>query len=233
MENKMDNRYKEFIIRYKKSEQFKEDIFRTYDEEYQELFENILLQKQEDFLSNLFSHIKLLLTDKYSSRCFEHPELVNLLDKFEKKYQQIYLEDVKIISNWISTNLQNKKTYKEKGEKFIFLKHCKFQDETPLHHCNKSNNFVIIKVERVKKTEYRIKKTKEIYGVLCVNCNKVYKSNYIKLYCNFDSINYYTKIMEKESEDENIQPATWEKYHCHLIINQQMQCIKCQNNLFL
>ena len=39
--------------------------------------------------------------------------------------------------------------------------------------------------------------------------------------------------MEKESEDENIQPATWEKYHCHLIINQQMQCIKCQNNLFL
>ena len=62
---------------------------------------------------------------------------------------------------------------------------------------------------------------------------RVYKANYIKLYCNFDSINYYTKIMEKESEDQNIQPAKWEKYHCHLIINQQMQCIKCQNNLFL
>jgi ribosomal protein L37AE/L43A len=88
-------------------------------------------------------------------------------------------------------------------------------------------------VEKIKKSEYRIKKIKEIYGVLCTNCMRVYKANYIKLYCNFDSINYYTKIMEKESEDENIQPATWEKYHCHLIINQQMQCIKCQNNLFL
>ena len=231
--DKVDNRYKEFIIRYKKSEQFREDIYRTYEEEYQELFENILLQKQDEFLSNLFNHIKLLLTDKYSSRCFDHPELINLLDKFEKKYQEIYLEDMKIISNWISTNLQNKKNYIEKGEKFIFLKHCKFQDEIPLHHCNKSNNFVIIKIEKIKKAEYRIKKIKEIFGVICVNCMKIYKSNYIKLYCNFDSINYYTKIMEKESEDENIQPATWEKYHCHLIINQQMQCIKCQNNLFL
>ena len=231
--DKVDNRYKEFIIRYKKSEQFREDIYRTYEEEYQELFENILLQKRDEFLSNLFNHIKLLLTDKYSSRCFDHPELINLLDKFEKKYQEIYLEDMKIISNWISTNLQNKKNYIEKGEKFIFLKHCKFQDEIPLHHCNKSNNFVIIKIEKIKKAEYRIKKIKEIFGVICVNCMKIYKSNYIKLYCNFDSINYYTKIMEKESEDENIQPATWEKYHCHLIINQQMQCIKCQNNLFL
>ena len=231
--DKVDNRYKEFIIRYKKSEQFKEDIFRTYEEEYQELFENILLQNQEEFLSNLFNHIKLLLTDKYSSRCFDHSELNNLLEKFEKNYQKIYSDDMKIIQNWISTNLQNKKNYIEKGEKFVFLKHCKFQDETPLHHCNKSNNFFIIKIEKVKKAEYRIKKFKEIFGVLCVNCMKIYKANYIKLYCNFDSINYYTKIMEKESEDENIQPATWEKYHCHLIINQQMQCIKCQNNLFL
>lgn len=228
---KVDNRYKEFIIRYKKSEQFREDIFRTFEEEYQELFENILLQKQEEFLSTLFSHIRLLLTDKYTSRCFNHPDLVNLLEKFEKKYQQIYLEDIKIISNSISQSLHNKKI--ENGEKFIFLKHCKFQDEVPLHHCNKANNFFIIKVEKIKKSEYRIKKIKEIYGVLCTNCMRVYKANYIKLYCNFDSINYYTKIMEKESEDENIQPATWEKYHCHLIINQQMQCIKCQNNLFL
>jgi len=229
---KVDNRYKEFIIRYKKSEQFRDDIFRTYEEEYQESFENILLQKQDEFLSNLFNHIKLLLTDKYSSRCFEHPELINLLENIEKKYQQIYLEDIKIISNCLST-LQNKNNYLENGEKFIFLKHCKFQDEVPLHHCNKSNNFFIIKIERIKKSEYRIKKIKEIFGVLCVNCMRVYKANYIKLYCNFDSINYYTKIMEKESENENIQPATWEKYHCHLFINQQMQCIKCQSNLFL
>ena len=230
---KADYRYKEFIIKYKKRDQFQEDLNRMYEEEYQELFENILLQKKEEFLSLLYSHIKLLLSDKYSPRCLEHSDLINILNKLEKKYQQTYTDDLKLISNYISTNLYNKNNFIEKGEKFIFLKHCKFQDEVPLHHCNKANNFFVIKTEKIKKSEYRIKKIKEIFGVLCVNCMRVYKSNYIKLYCNFDSINYYTKIMDKESEDENIQPATWEKYHCHLIINQQMQCIKCQNNFYL
>ena len=118
---KTDNRYKEFIIRYKKSEQFREDIFHTYEEEYQELFENILLQKQEEFLSNLYNHIKLLLIDKYSSRCFSHSVLVNLVEKSEKKYQQIYIDDIKTISNHISSNLPNKNNYLENGEKFILL----------------------------------------------------------------------------------------------------------------
>ena len=230
---KGDERYNEFLLQFKKQKEFREDIFRIYEEEYQESFENILLQKQEEFLSNLFNHIKLLLADKYSSRCFDNTELMYLLDNIEKKYQQVYTEDIKIISNYISSNIQNKNNYIENGEKFIFLKHCKFQDEVPLHHCNKANNFIIIKTERIRKYDYRIKKIKEIFGVLCVNCMRVYKANFIKLYCNFDSINYYTKIMEKESENENIQPATWEKYHCHLIFNNQMQCIKCKNNLFL
>ena len=109
--DKNDTRYKEFLFRLKKYEIFKEEISHMYEEEYQELFENILLQKQDEFLSNFFNHIKLLLTDKYSSRCFDHPELVNLLDKFEKKYQQMYLDDIKIVSNFVSANLPNKKNY--------------------------------------------------------------------------------------------------------------------------
>ena len=227
---KVDSRYKEFIIRYKKTEQFREEIFRMYEEEYQETFENILLTKQEEFLSTLFKHIKLLIADKYSPRCFKHSDFISLLSKFEKKYQQMYIEDMKTITTLLKG--VNKNSHIEHGEKFIFLKHCKFQDENPIHCCNKSNNFYILKIDKIKKTEYRVRKTTEIYGVLCTNCMKIYKANYIKLFCNFDSINYFTKIMEKESEDENIQPATWEKYHCHLIINQQMQCIKCKNNLF-
>lgn len=227
---KVDSRYKEFIIRYKKTEQFREEIFRMYEEEYQETFENILLTKQEEFLSTLFKHIKLLIADKYSPKCFKHSDFIALLSKLEKKYQQMYLEDMKTITTLLKG--VNKNSHIEHGDKFIFLKHCKFQDEVPIHCCNKANNFYILKIDKVKKTEYRVRKTTEIYGVLCTNCMKIYKANYIKLFCNFDSINYFTKIMEKESEDENIQPATWEKYHCHLIINQQMQCIKCKNNLF-
>ena len=31
--------------------------------------------------------------------------------------------------------------------------------------------------------------------------------------------------------DKNIQPATWEKYHCNLIMNEQMKCLQCKNVL--
>ena len=238
---KNDNRYKEFLHRLKKYEHFKEEISHIFDEEYQELFENILLTKKDNFLKTLHSNIKLLLKDKYTSHCLEHTELILLLDKYEKKYNTIYSEDMKIINNCLSKDniiLNNKNKYVQNGDNFIFLKHCKFQEEIPLHSCNKSNNFYLLKIEKTKKLKYSIKKYSEIFAVLCMNCFQIYKSNFIKLYCNFDSINYFTKVLSKDisklKENSDLQPATWEKYHCHLIINQQMQCIKCQqNNLYI
>ena len=238
---KNDARYKEFIFRLKKLEQFKDEISHIYEEEYQEEFENILLIKKDKFLQKLNYHIKLILKDKYTSKCLEHSELVSYLSEFEQKYNDIYSEDIKTINYCLEKEnnfTSNKLKYIKKGESFIFLKHCKFQDETPLHFCNKDNNFYLLKVEKIKKLKYSIKKYSSIFAVLCTNCFRIYKSNFIKLYCNFDSINYYTKILNKDiiasaEQNPNLQPATWEKYHCHLIVNQQMQCIKCQNNLFL
>ena len=237
-----DNRYKEFLFRLKKYELLKEEISHMYEEEYQELFENILLENKEIFLENLHLHIKLLLKDKFTSQCLDHTELISILEKYEKKYNIIYSEDIKTINsclekeNILLNNKNNK--YIEKGENFNFLKHCKFQDEIPLHSCNKSNNFFLLKIEKTKKLKYYIKKYSEIFAVLCTNCFQIYKSNFIKLYCNFDSINYFTKILSNDitlaKENSDLQPSTWEKYHCHLIVNQQMQCIKCQqNNLFI
>ena len=239
--DKNDTRYKEFLFKLKKYELFKEEISHMYEEEYQELFENILLIKKEKFLQNLHSHIKLLLEDKYTSHCLDHTELISIIEKSEKKYNLIYSEDIKLINNCLekeNISFNNKNKYIKKGETFIFLKHCKFQDETPIHCCNKSNNFYLLKIEKTKKLKYSIKKYFEIFAVLCTNCFQIYKSNFIKLYCNFDSINYFTKILSKDisqsKESSDLQPATWEKYHCHLIVNQQMQCIKCQqNNLYL
>ena len=239
--DKNDTRYKEFLFKLKKYELFKEEISHMYEEEYQELFENILLIKKEKFLQNLHSHIKLLLEDKYTSHCLDHTELISIIEKSEKKYNLIYSEDIKLINNCLekeNISFNNKNKYIEKGENFIFLKHCKFQDEIPIHCCNKSNNFYLLKIEKTKKLKYSIKKYSEIFAVLCTNCFQIYKSNFIKLYCNFDSINYFTKILSKDisqsKESSDLQPATWEKYHCHLIVNQQMQCIKCQqNNLYL
>ena len=37
----------------------------------------------------------------------------------------------------------------------------------------------------------------------------------------------------KSNEDENILPATWNKYHCNSLINEIMKCIKCKSILYL
>ena len=161
---KTDNRYKEFLLRLKKYEQFKEELSNMYEEEYQEGFENILLSKKEKFLQILHSHIKLLLQDKYTNQCLEHTELISLLDKYEKKYNTIYTEDMKSINSCLEKEnilLNSKNKFVENGENFIFLKHCKFQDQTPLHSCNKSNNFFVLKIERIKKLKYSVKKYSE------------------------------------------------------------------------
>ena len=113
---KNDNRYKEFLHRLKKYEQFKEEIYHIFEEEYQELFENILLTKKENFLQTLFSHIKLLLKDKYTSHCLDHAELISLLDKNEKKFNSIYSEDMKIINNCLTKDniiFNNKNKYRK------------------------------------------------------------------------------------------------------------------------
>ena len=44
--------------------------------------------------------------------------------------------------------------------------------------------------------------------------------------CDFDNI-------LGENDNENILPATWEKYHCGPIINEIMKCVKCHNILYL
>ena len=142
---KNDNRYKEFLHRLKKYEQFKEEISHIFDEEYQELFENILLTKKENFLKTFYFHIKLLLKDKYTSHCLEHAELISLMDKYEKKYNLIFSEDMKIINNCLSKDniiLNNKNKYIENGENFIFLKHCKFQKKHLYIHVIKKIIFI-------------------------------------------------------------------------------------------
>ena len=75
---------------------------------------------------------------------------------------------------------------------------------------------------------------KNIYAIICTKCKKSYKSNYITLFCNCCKIPYYTRIISfNENADNNFQPATWEKYHCNIIINQQMMCQKCNHSLYI
>ena len=44
-------------------------------------------------------------------------------------------------------------------------------------------------------------------------------------------INYYSYFVSLENMKNPF--ATWEKYHCDIIMNEKMYCIKCNNPFYL
>ncbi len=204
-------------------EELESKIEKIYIEEYNENFEDILLKKEGEFLHNISENVKFFIEDKYSKEIYKIPNFINKLKSIERKlYYNMYLIDKEKIIN----NLKNKNIdYINNGENFFYLKHCKYQNDIPIHNCNKKNNFILITNEDKNSNE-------KIYILTCTNCLRSYKINYIKLYCNFCQIEYFTKLINSDDNESFLQPATWEKYHCRLIINQQMGCIKCKKGYF-
>ena len=235
------NKYDNFLNKFRNQKQIENEIFRIYEEEYNELFENILIKEESIFIQNLSKNVKLTLIELFSETVLENEKIISSINLMERHfYKNMYLYDREKL---LKTLKYKGKFFIENGQNFSFLKHCSYQKNEPNHICNKKNNFIIVldtdykaDLKGIKNihrkgssTEYNI-----IYAIICTNCLKSYKSNYIKLFCNFCSILYYTRIItSNEIYNNNLQPATWDKYHCHLIINQQMNCIKCQSPLFL
>ena len=221
--NQLKSNHTSFLQKLKQNpKEIENDIEKLYNEEYVENFENILLKKDIDFMKLISENVKITLEDKYSNESLENEIIIGILKEKETNlYTNQYLIDKEKLNESL---LKLNKDY----QKFTFLKHCKYQSNNPIHCCNENNNFTIIQNSDNSKEN-------KIDSIICTNCLKSYKSTFIKLYCDFCQINYYTKIITNDNENDNIlQPATWEKYHCHLIINQQMCCIKCKKaNLFL
>ena len=218
----MLNKYENLVSKLTNIEQLTNEINSLYSDEYEELFEKILITKEDEFMRELSLHVKSIIQDNYSKKAFENFKFCSLLKQIESNfYDNTYKTDKKRILKPITDD-----SPEEQGS-FLFRKHCKYQDDIPLHSCNHQNNFLTIYTSRYKN---------EVFAILCKECNLVYKAKYIKLYCNFCYISYYSCVEGshyKKKQDMNIQPATWEKYHCNLIFNEQMKCINCRNPLYI
>ena len=218
----MLNKYENLVSKLTNREQLINEITDLYLEEYEDLFEKILTTKEDEFLRELSLHVKSTIQDNYSQKAFENFEFCSLLKTIETSfYENNYKSDKKKILKPITDDSP------EEQSSFTFRKHCKYQDDIPLHGCNHQNNFQTIYTSRYKN---------EVFAILCKECNLVYKAKYIKLYCSFCYISYYSCVEGghyKKKQDINIQPATWEKYHCNLILNEQMKCITCRNPLYI
>ena len=207
-----------------------------YFNEYNEIFQNILLQPPGEFIQNLIKRVDLTIRKKINE--FSNTTKVNVENFFN---QQIYSREYKYASmalKSIEKKLINQPDLKPFDGKII--EHCNLdkKDNKYIHFCG--NNFYVYKYKSIiqynlrnnnnsNKEEEEEKNDIEIM-LVCPYCEMVYKSDLIKFHCNETGQDFYSKIIKNENSE--LPFATWKKYHCRALINDTLKCEKCNESFY-
>ena len=202
-------------------------IYDIYKKEFIDECENIIIEKQKEFLQKYFSRIHLIIKSEYGNDIFEQNSQINeIIKKCEidftnEVYNPMYNSCSFALKKYNSTKIRNlSKEYLTN-----FLPHCSF-DQVPLHTCGSKFIFV----NNINNKNRKINKYSSY--VLCIGCHKCYYDSCIRMYCPFCQMKFYSYLIEKNPN--NLYPATWKKYHCDdYMNNEQMTCIKCENKFWV
>ena len=238
----MKEKEKEINNEYKIS--FTEDekkLLKKYIEEYNDIYQKILILTSEEFIKKLIKHVEFTLRSKINKYS---QETRNKIQEFliDKIYQSDYKNALIIRNNVKKRNIYELSKNYFKDE---IIPHCDRdkKDGFYIHSCGEK--FQIFKI-KISYDYYYIlnyekdKKTKDINTNLfdnilyCKKCNMIYKGSLIKFKCAETSLDFYSKIISPNGNNEEDLPyATWSKYHCNVVINDLMKCQKCSNFLYL
>jgi len=226
-----------------------ENLFSKYIEEYNDVYPKILILNPLEFFQNILKGLELSLKEKINGFSQESKTKIEeyIIDK-------IYPSDYKFAS-FVRKNIKNRKSSEISSHYFKgkILNHCD-EDKSNgyyVHSCgekfqyfrfkssNNLSNSMIYKNNMHEKNCMNLSIDKKNCGsnhdliLFCEKCEMIYKSNFIKFKCNSTGEDFYSKIIEKESNDSNSLPlATWKKYHCNAVMNDKMKCQKCKNELY-
>ena len=238
---------------------FRKKLSELYLTEFDEKFDQILIKKETEFMNLYLKRVSATLQDMYSNDCLENEDLTIMMKKNEIEiYEKHFKPQFNLLKEALNSyntqdNAENNeerrntdyfyeesnmtllnsndendsvKTFKENFPcELVFRKHCRFIDDVPRHFCQNGNATNFIKLRSIKNKA-------NITHLICADCKMAYKSNCILLYCNFCSLSFYSSINESKIETPYLQPATWEKYHCSMIVNDQMRCVNCKDILY-
>ena len=207
-----------------------EKLFKKYIEEYNELYEKILLLSSKDFFQSLIKRIEITLKEKFNDYSKNSKMKIEnfVMDK-------IYSNDYKYALFAKSNILQrcsSEINYHYFNDEII--PHCENdkKDNYYIHTCGQKFQTFKYKALNDLSTIYKKYKINEkIILLYCEDCDMIYKSDLIKFKCNSSKEDFYSKIIDKNNEN-NYQLATWKKYHCNIIINDCMKCQICHENLY-
>ena len=206
-------------IQYNDDEQ---KLLQKFVEEYNDIFQRILLLSQEEFFSSLIERVEI--SDKLKNEN-NHKSLYPKIK--ERIYKTLYRYDYKCASIVKSTLLGKSKT---EISQYLFtgkiIPHCDFDKNKNgyyTHSCGEKFYFI-----KYKKSANENEKMETL--IYCMRCDMIYKSSMIKFKCNKTGNDFYSKLINNNNENECL--ATWKKYHCNAIINDCMKCQQCNKNLY-
>ena len=229
--DEIDKKYKAFQNDIKDYNNFSEKIKNLFLYEIDNIFEDILITNETDFISSIQNGVEMQLTDMYSEYFINDKNYLKIFEQnlnYTKNYYKKNYNIIKNAKNFYESLIYNNTTL----EPYYLIRYRKHCCESPMyahHSCErkKPNKFLII-TENIEE----LNEKQEILFVYCYLCNKVYKSNYFYAYCIICNTSYFSNILKKD-ENPNLLPATWSNYHCEQIINDKMKCIKCKKILYL
>ena len=213
-----------------------EKLLKKYIEEYNDLFQKILILSPNEFIENLSKRVEIVLKEKINGFSSQNKTKVEnfILDKI---YSNDYKYSLFAKKSILQRNSSEKNNHYFNNE---IIPHCinDKKDGYYVHSCgnkfqtfNYKNNFF------EKNYQNSENNSEKIFLLYCEECDMIYKSNLIKFQCFLTKDDFYSKIISTSKNDinqnENIMHlATWKKYHCNIIINDVMKCQTCKNNLY-
>ena len=174
--------------------------------EYNDYLPNILTVKTQDFIPNVAKYIKISSQSK-GIDCNEQSLAKILKIIHHQYYEKEYTKVNEIIQS--ITNIDKCKRFK--GTNYI-------------PHCNRCKGAIHVCGDKF----YHFPPY-----LLCLKCQKIYDQNCVLLFCKECQIEYYSSVETAKQSGDVFKPATWDKYHCNIVINDVMKCYKCQNILYI
>ena len=183
------------------------ELKEIYNTQYNDLFPKILTKTKSEFLSLLKSQVSL------------HLKIINKtpINSLESKYLEIYTKkffsDKAKATKGLEDILKNVELQKINLELINCYIHC-HKCSKILHACK--NKLIIYKG-----------------FIYCINCQKVYNENQIKLYCEECKVCYYSKLRYVINKKfEAFYNVCFGKYHCPIEEPEKIKCLECGHDLY-
>ena len=184
------------------------ELLEIFQEQYNDIFSEILNLNQKDFFEKLKKQVLafLQITKKYSPPILEKKVAEIFLKKYLEEKEKIS-KDLELIKNTPKEELE----YLDKLNCIIHCPKCR----DALHTCG--YKFILYR-------DY----------VYCLYCNKVYNEHQVSMFCDECDVEYYTKLREiLDYNLENFFVVSISDYHCKIDNEQKIKCPKCFNELYV